>query len=140
MILRSAKIASSSATYGQTASNLPTACGAEEVTYTRCARKRKYIFHTNMLQLSVGGRRKPPSPQLSGLRTREVVDAEKVVAEAHRTTTGRVFSSNLTTPDMSFVEALRGKTEEQQQPQTDQVNGPAPMESRIPAFLPQNKQ
>jgi hypothetical protein len=45
------------------------------------AREREYIFHPNMLQLSVGGRRKPPSRQLSGLQTREGGDAEKEVAE-----------------------------------------------------------
>jgi hypothetical protein len=32
--------------------------------------EREYIFHPNMLQLSVGGRRKPPSRQLSRLQTR----------------------------------------------------------------------
>jgi hypothetical protein len=54
-----------------------------------------------------------------------------------RTTTGTVFSSNLT----SFAEALRGRTEEQQ-PQTRQVAvaGSATMEPRVPAALPQHEQ
>jgi hypothetical protein len=39
-------------------------------------REREYIFHLNMLQLSVGGRRKPTSRKLSGLQTREVRYAE----------------------------------------------------------------
>jgi hypothetical protein len=54
-----------------------------------------------------------------------------------RTTMGRVFSSSHTTPGMSFAEALRGRTEEQQQPQTHQVavTGPARMEA-----LPQQEQ
>jgi hypothetical protein len=44
-------------------------------------REREYIFHPNMLQLPVGGRRKTPSRQLSELQTREGGDAEKEVAE-----------------------------------------------------------
>jgi hypothetical protein len=54
----------------------------------------------------------------------------------------RAFSSNLTTAGMSFAAALRGKTEEQQQPQTHQVAvaGPAKMEPRVPATLPQHEQ
>jgi hypothetical protein len=42
--------------------------------------EREYIFHLNMLQLSVGGKRKPSSSKLSGLQTCEG-DAEKEVAE-----------------------------------------------------------
>jgi hypothetical protein len=41
---------------------------------------------------------------------------------------------------MSFAEALRGRTEEQQQPPTHQVAGPATMEPRIPTALPQHEQ
>jgi hypothetical protein len=41
---------------------------------------------------------------------------------------------------MSFAAALRGKTEEQQQPQTHQVAGPATMEPRVPVALPQPEQ
>jgi hypothetical protein len=62
-----------------------------------------------------------------------------------RTTTGRVFSSNLTTPGVSSAAALRGRTEEQQQPQTHQVDqvavaGPATMEPRVPAALARHEQ
>jgi hypothetical protein len=56
-----------------------------------------------------------------------------------RTTTGSVFSSNLTTPGMSFAAALRGKTEEQQ-PQTHQVAVHATMEPSVPAALPKHEQ
>jgi hypothetical protein len=58
-----------------------------------------------------------------------------------RTTTGRVFSSNLTTPGISYEAALRGRTEEQQ-PQTHQVAvaDPSTMEPRVPAALPQHEQ
>jgi hypothetical protein len=41
---------------------------------------------------------------------------------------------------MSFTAALRGKTEEQQQPQTHQVAGPATMEPTVPVALPQKEQ
>jgi hypothetical protein len=51
-----------------------------------------------------------------------------------------VFSSNLTTPGMSFAASLRGKTEEQQQPQTQKVAGPATMEPRASVALPQQEQ
>jgi hypothetical protein len=57
-----------------------------------------------------------------------------------RTTTGRVFSSNLTNPGMSFAAALQGKREEQQQPRTHQVAGPDAMEPKVPAALPQLEQ
>jgi hypothetical protein len=47
-----------------------------------------------------------------------------------KTTTGRVFSSNITTPGMSFAAALRGSTEQQQRPQARKVPlaGPAAAE------------
>jgi hypothetical protein len=41
---------------------------------------------------------------------------------------------------MLFAAALRGKTEEQQQPQTHQLAGPAIMEPRVPVALPQQEQ
>jgi hypothetical protein len=59
-----------------------------------------------------------------------------------RTTAGRVFPSNITTPGVSFVEELRGRTRAQRQPQTHlvAVAGPAAMEPRIPAALPQHEE
>jgi hypothetical protein len=42
------------------------------------------------------------------------------------TTTGRVFSSNLTTPGVSFAAALRGSTQQQQRPQALQVTVASP--------------
>jgi hypothetical protein len=38
-----------------------------------------------------------------------------------KTTTGRVFSSNRTTPGISFLAALRGSTQQKQQPQAQQI-------------------
>jgi hypothetical protein len=99
------------------------------------------MFHPNMLQQSVFGRRRPPSRKLSGLQTREGGDAEKKSQRTARTTTGRVFSSNLTALGMYFAAALRGKAEEQQQqPLTHQVAGHDTKEPRIPAALPQLEQ
>jgi hypothetical protein len=57
-----------------------------------------------------------------------------------KTTAGRLIPSKLATPGMSFAAALRGKTEEQQQPQIHQVAGPATMELRVPVALPQQEQ
>jgi hypothetical protein len=65
---------------------------------------------------------------------------KKKLQRAPRTTTGRVFSSNLYTPGVSFSAALRGKTEEQQQSQTYQVAVPATMQTGVPAALPQHEQ
>jgi hypothetical protein len=59
-----------------------------------------------------------------------------------RITTGRVFSSNLTTPGVSRAATLRGRAEEQQQPRTYQVAvaGPATVQPRAPAVLPECEQ
>jgi hypothetical protein len=51
-----------------------------------------------------------------------------------------VFSSNLTTPSLSFAAVLRSKTEEQQQPWTHQVAGPDTVEHGVPAASPQHEQ
>jgi hypothetical protein len=67
---------------------------------------------------------------------------KKKLQRTPRATTGRVFSSGLTTPGVSFAAALRGRTEEQQQPQTHQVAvaGSATMEPRVPAPLLHDQQ
>jgi hypothetical protein len=91
-----------------------------------------------MLQLSIGGRRKLHPANYRGCR--HAKEMQKKTQRTPRTTTGRAFSSNLTTPGMTFAAALRGKTEEQQQPQTHQVAGPDTMEHRVPATLPQHDQ
>jgi hypothetical protein len=51
-----------------------------------------------------------------------------------RTTTGRVLSSNLTTPGVSFEAAL------QEQPRTHRVTGADTMEHRVPEASPQHEQ
>jgi hypothetical protein len=95
-----------------------------------------------MLELSVDRRRTPTSCQLSGLQTCEERNADKEVAEIFGTTTGRVFSFNLTTPDVDFEAALRGRREDQQRHQTHQVAvaGPTTVEPGVPAALFQNEQ
>jgi hypothetical protein len=60
---------------------------------------------------------KNPIPQIIGAAEEM---QKKESKRTSRTTTGRAFSSNLTSPGMSAA-ALRGKTEEQQQPQTHLV-------------------
>jgi hypothetical protein len=65
-----------------------------------------------MLQLSVRGRSKTPSRKLSGLQTREKVEAEEEVTEDTEDYTGKVFSFNLMTPGMSFAATLRSSTGE----------------------------
>jgi hypothetical protein len=127
MILGSAITARSLVTSGQTASNL--VCDVGAVTCTRSA-PRKRIYLPSQHAATAGGRKGKPTPrQLKGLQTREGGDAGKKSRRTPRTTTGRVFSSNLTTPGMSFAAALPGSTEEQQQPQIHQVavGGPATM-------------
>jgi hypothetical protein len=59
-----------------------------------------------------------------------------------RTTMETMFCSNLTTPGMPFVAALRWRTGEQQQHQTHQgtVAGRATMEPRVPGALHQHEE
>jgi hypothetical protein len=45
------------------------------------SRERKYVFHPNMLQLSVGGSRKTLFRKLSGMQTRKGGDAQEEVEE-----------------------------------------------------------
>jgi hypothetical protein len=58
-----------------------------------------------------------------------------------RTVKGKAFSSSLTTPGMSFAAALRGKREDQQQPQTHQWQWQVPPQwnPRVSAALPQHE-
>jgi hypothetical protein len=59
-----------------------------------------------------------------------------------KTTSGRVFSSNLTTPCVSFMAALQGSTAQQQRPQACQVpmaDPPAGVKSSTPAPGQQQK-
>jgi hypothetical protein len=58
-----------------------------------------------------------------------------------KTTTGRVFSSKVTTPGVSFAAALRGRNEQQQRPlNQDQVAGPSTKDRpSLPAAVPQQK-
>jgi hypothetical protein len=65
----------------------------------------------------------------------EMQKKKKKSQRTPKTTTGRLIPSKLTTPGMPFAAALRGKTEEQQQPQTHQVSDPATMEPRVPVAL-----
>jgi hypothetical protein len=85
---------------------------------------------------------KPHPANYWGCRHAKEEMQKKKSQRTPRTTTGRVFSSNLITPGVSFAAALRGRTEEQQQPQTHEVAvvGPATVERRFLAALPQHEQ
>jgi hypothetical protein len=72
-------------------------------------REREYIFQHSRLQLSVGGRRKPPSSQLSAFQIREGGDAEKEVAEDTQNCNGK--GVRFQTPHSKCV--LRGGTPRQ---------------------------
>jgi hypothetical protein len=74
-----------------------------------------------------------------GCRHEEEMQKKKL-QRTRRINTGRVFSSNLNTPGMSFAAALRGKTEEQQRHRKHQMAGPDAMEPKVPVALPQNEQ
>jgi hypothetical protein len=81
MVLHSAISARSSATSGQTLSNLRAACGAGAFTCTRGA-PRKGIHLPPQRAATVGWRKeRTPSRQLSGLQTHDGGDAEKEAAE-----------------------------------------------------------
>jgi hypothetical protein len=140
MVLRNAVTTSSSVTSGQTASNLPNACGAEAVPPQGVPGEGEYFFHVNMLQLPVGEGEKHHYSNYRGCRHAKEKIQKNESQRTPRTTTGRVFSSNLTTPGVSFAAALRVRTEEQQQTQIQKVAGPATLEPRVPAPLPQHEQ
>jgi hypothetical protein len=76
------------------------------------------------------------------LQTSEGGAAKEEIAENTKTTTGRVFSSNLTMPGVSFAAALRGSTAQKQQPQARQVpvaDPPAGIKLNTPASGQQQK-
>jgi hypothetical protein len=115
MVLRSAITASSLAMYGQTANSLRAACGAEGVICTRSV-PRKGIHNPPLTccncRLAEG--EKPHHANYWDCRHAKEEMQKTKSQRTPKTTTGRLFSSKLTTPGMSFAAALRGKTEEQQ--------------------------
>jgi hypothetical protein len=74
-------------------------------------------------------REKPHPGNYQGCRhAKEELQKKKKSLRTPKTTTGRVFSSNLTRPGVSFAAVLQGSTAQQQQPQARQVpvaNSPA---------------
>jgi hypothetical protein len=90
-----------------------------------------------MLQMPVDGGRDIPSRQLSGMQTREGGASEGEITEkTPKTTSGKLFSSNFTTPSISFAAAFRGSTAQQQQPKARQAPVAVPIagvESSTPA-------
>jgi hypothetical protein len=106
--------------------------------------KRQLNIHTGMLQLQAGGRRETPSihPSIHSSIYRGCSHAKDEMQKrkqqrAPKTTTGRVFSSNYTTPGLFFAATFRNNTVQQQRPHPGQVAaaGPATVElQRVPAF------
>jgi hypothetical protein len=66
-----------------------------------------------MLQLLAGGRKKPHPANYRGCRHAKEELQKKKSQRAPKTTTGKVFSSALTTPGVSFAAALRGSIDQQ---------------------------
>jgi hypothetical protein len=73
----------------------------------------------------VEGEKPHPANYRGCKHAREELQRRKA-QKASKTATGRVFSSNLTTPDVSFAAALRGGAD-QQQLQARQVPGETPL-------------
>jgi hypothetical protein len=115
MLLARATNASSSATSGQIASILPAACGAEAVTCTRTAQRRETLLphqHAVYCRLAEGDKAQPANYR--GCRHAKEQLQKRESQRTPKTTTARLFSSNLTTPTLTFATALRGSTQQQQ--------------------------
>jgi hypothetical protein len=127
------------ATSGQTASSLSAACGAAAVTYKSSALRKKIRLPRQHAATVVWRKEKTPILQIIGVADMRRRRCRKISRRGvPRITTGRVFSSNLTTQGVSFAAALRGKTEVQQQPRTHQEAVPDTMEHMFPAASPQH--
>jgi hypothetical protein len=121
------------AVYGLIVINFPAACGVVAAPAQGMPGENKQRVHTGMLQLQAGVLRGTPSVQLLKLQPREGRGPQ---TKGTKNTTGRVFSSNYTTPGLSFAAALRNKSERQQQPHPHRVplSGPATVEKpSVPA-------
>jgi hypothetical protein len=99
-------------------------------------REGEHIIHPSMLQLPVGGRRKPHPANYRGCRHAKGELQKKKSQRSPKTTTGSVFSSARTIPGISLAVALRGSGDQQQQPQAKQVSVASPrttVKQNIPA-------
>jgi hypothetical protein len=83
-----------------------------------------------MLQLTVGGRRKPHPANYRGCTQAKELQ-KKESWRTPNTTMRRVFSSALTTADVSFAAALRGTREQQKRPQARKVPVAVPTAAEI---------
>jgi hypothetical protein len=117
MLLPIPTTSSSSATYGLIANKLPAVCGAGADTCIRTAQRRETLG---------GGRESSSPPNYRGCRHAKGQLQKRRSQKAPKTTTGRVFSSNLPTPGASFAAALRGSTQQQQRSQALQVSVSSP--------------
>jgi hypothetical protein len=97
---------SSSATSEQTAKSSPLLVVRMGALAQGVPRERKYIFHPNMLQLRLAEGENPHPANYRGCRHAKEEMQRKKSQRTLRTTTGKEFSSNLTTSGMSFAAAL----------------------------------
>jgi hypothetical protein len=134
MVLRNAITAFSSATSVQTANNLPCSWCGEGHLLKECPKRGNTSSTPTCCNCRLAEGDNPHSENYRGCRHAND-ESQKKSQRTPKTTTGWSFSSKLATPGMSFAVALRGKTEEQQQPQTHQVAGHAKMEPRVPVAL-----
>jgi hypothetical protein len=112
---------------GQTAGNLPAACGVEAATLTGNAQKRVWEDSTRLaaiVKLAEG-----ENPQPSNYRGCSNAKAEirrRKIQRAPKPNTGRVFSSKYITPGVSFTEDLQRKADQTQKSHPRQAADAAP--------------
>jgi hypothetical protein len=106
--------ANSSVTCGPIASNHLAVCGAGVATCTKNARKKGRLpLFQAAATVSCGRVENHTLPTIGAAATRKKELQKKKTQRTPNTTTGRMFSSNITTPGLSFAAALRGGTAQQ---------------------------
>jgi hypothetical protein len=141
MDLRSATTASSSATSGQTASNPPPpGLGwGDGHLHKECPQKGNVASTPTCCNCQLAAGEKAHPSNYRGCRRHAEELLRRKSQRTLKTTTGRVFLAKLATPGVSFRAALRGRTEDQQQPSARQVVVAASgaVEPRVSAPVPQ---
>jgi hypothetical protein len=114
ILLPSATTASSSAMSRLIANNLPTVCGAgaDTCTMTGLPREGKRCFQPTCCNFQLVEGEKAHPDYYRGCRHSNEQLQKRKSQRTPRTIAGRVFSSNLTTPGVSFVVELRGSTQQ----------------------------
>jgi hypothetical protein len=140
LVLRSATTASSSTTSGQTASNLPAACGAGAVTCTTSAPRKVIHLPPHHAATADWRKEKNAIPPITGAADTRRRRCRRRSRREHPKLQ-RGGCSLPTSPLQACPPRRRSEAEqEQQQPQSHQGAGPATMEPRVPEALPQHEQ